>query len=69
MKFVKFGALALTLGLFFASCGGGETTTEETTVVEETVVAPEVEEPIAPETIDTTVAPAETAAPEATPAQ
>ncbi len=56
MKFVKFGVLALTLGLFFASCGGGETTENET-VIEETTVAPEIEEPIAPIAPDTTISP------------
>ncbi len=67
MKFVKFGVLALTLGLFFASCGGGETTETET-VIEETTVAPEVEEPIAPIAPDTTTAPVTEPAVEPTPA-
>lgn len=67
MKFVKFSALALTLGLFFASCGGGETTEGET-IIEETTVAPEIEEPIAPATVDTTLVPAEDPAVEPAPA-
>jgi hypothetical protein len=60
MKFVKFGALALSFGLFFASCGGNDTTNEtEETVIEETTVAPVMEEPIAPIEGDTVVTPEE----------
>jgi len=66
MKFVKFSVLALTLGLFLVSCGGGETTESET-VIEETTVAPEIEEPMAPVTPDTTVPPVDPAV-EPTPA-
>jgi len=60
MKFVKFGMLALTLGLFLTSCGGGESTEatgEDTT----TIVAPVMEEPVAPIEGDTTAPAAETA--------
>jgi len=64
MKFVKFSMLALTLGLFLASCGGGESTESENadTVIE--APAPIIEEPAAPvidttaPVVDTTVVPA-----------
>jgi len=52
MKFVKFSMLALTLGLFLASCGGGETTEAP---AEDTMTAPVMEEPVAPVVPDTTV--------------
>jgi hypothetical protein len=51
MKFVKFSMLALTLGLFIASCGGGESTE---TVNEDTITVPVIEEPVAPVLPDTT---------------
>lgn len=46
MKFVKFGILALSLGLFVASCGNGEST--DATTNDTTTVAP------APETAPVT---------------
>ena len=39
MKIVKFGAIALALGLFAASCNN-ETATTETTTTDSTVTAP-----------------------------
>lgn len=67
MKFVKFGILALSLGLFVASCGNGETAE---TPVDSTTTAPAPETPVtAP--VDSNVAPVATdsnAAPATTPA-
>jgi hypothetical protein len=62
MKFVKFGALALALGMFAASCGS-ESNTTETTTTDTTVVAP-VEAAPAPATttMDTTTVAAPAAA-------
>lgn len=40
MKIVKFGAIALALGLFAASCNNEGSTTETTTTVDSTVTAP-----------------------------
>lgn len=57
MKFIKLSVFALTMGLFIASCGNGENTTEttDTTVVETPVAETPVE--TAPAVVDTTVAP------------
>lgn len=56
MKFVKISIVALSMGLFLASCGGNTETAapaEDTTIV----VAP-VEEVVAAPAVDTTAAPA-----------
>lgn len=56
MKFIKLSIFALTMGLFIASCGNGETaegTATDSTVVVEPVV--ETPPPAAP--VDTPVAP------------
>ncbi|MCD6013573.1 MAG: hypothetical protein K0Q79_3435 [Flavipsychrobacter sp.] len=60
MKFVKLSIVALTLGLFVASCGNSST--EETTNTDTTVAAPPVTEPApaTPPPADTTAAPADT---------
>lgn len=55
MKFVKFGILALTLGLFVASCGNNEST-EETTTTDTATMAPEATTPAPVDTM--TAAPA-----------
>ncbi len=57
MKFAKLSIVALSLGLFIASCGNSEST--EGAATDTTVVAPEATAPVeaAPVTTDTVVAP------------
>lgn len=56
MKFVKISIVALSMGLFLASCGGN---TETAAPAEDTtVVAAPVEEVVAAPAVDTTAAPA-----------
>jgi len=65
MKFVKISIVALSMGLFLASCGGN---TETAAPAEDTtVVAAPVEEVAAP-AVDTTAAPAVDSAAAAAPA-
>ena len=71
MKFLKLSILALSLGIFMASCGGGETTTTEEASATTTTVTETAPPPAAP--ADTAVAgpakPADSAAaPAAAPA-
>lgn len=70
MKFIKLSIFALTMGLFVASCGNGENTTETTdSTVTETPVAETPAPEATPAPADTmTAAPADTAAAPATPA-
>lgn len=60
MKFVKFGALALALGMFAASCNeeSSEVTTNTDTAV---VVAPVAETPVMVTPVDTAVMTTDTA--------
>ncbi len=66
MKFIKLSVFALTMGLFIASCGNGESTTEttDTTVVVEPVAEVPVETAAPVDTM--TAAPVDTAAAPAT---
>lgn len=62
MKLVKFGIIALTLGLFAASCNN-ETTTDETTTMDTTTVVAPVTEPapmMEPAPMDSTMMTADT---------
>jgi len=56
MKFVKLSVLALSLGLFVASCGGNNAETPKTDSVAAPVQA-EATTPAQPTTTDTTTAP------------
>lgn len=65
MKLVKISIVALSMGLFLASCGGNSEatapaadTTVTTTVTEETVTTPAVDTTTTTTTVDTTVTPA-----------
>lgn len=67
MKFVKLSIVALSMGLFLASCGGNS---ETTTPTEDTTTTAPVTEPApaVPAVTDTTAAPAVTDTTTAAPA-